>query len=258
MLDKAFEIFNLKGKKAIVTGGSRGMGRAIALDLATFGSDVIVADLNEEDGKKLVNEIRAMDREAFFVNADVSKKKEANRIIDFALDKFKKVDILINNAGILSGSDLEVSEEDWDRLMDINLKGVLFCSQAVTSSMKEQKSGKIINIGSSMSSRGSTFNISGGGLDYCISKAGVQALTRTFAFRLAPYGINVNAVAPGIINTPMHKDKERLATYAKYIPLGRLGEPHDVSRIVTLLATDAACYITGQTIHVNGGLLMID
>lgn len=253
------KIFDLIGKKAIVTGGASGIGRAIALDLAKFGADVIIVDLNKELGERVVEEIRFMNQKAFFINGDVSKKTQTTKIMKFAEDKFKTIDILINNAGILSHHVQDVSEKEWNRMMNINLKSVLFCSQAVAPYMIKRKSGKIVNMGSSLSSRGSVFNIGGGGVDYCVSKASVQALTRMFAFHLASYGINVNAIAPGIIDTEMHKNnKDRIKSLIKYIPFGRLGEPQDISSVAIFLATDAARYITGQTIHVNGGMLMID
>jgi NAD(P)-dependent dehydrogenase (short-subunit alcohol dehydrogenase family) len=154
---------------------------------------------------------------------------------------------------------VDISEENWDELIDINLKGVLLCSQSVSAHMIKQRRGKIVNIGSA-SSRGPVLNLPQGGGDYCISKAGVHVLTKVLAWELAPYGINVNCVAPGPTETPMHTGRIEVIRekYRDKIPLGRIGMPQDIANVVTFLVTDASNYITGQTIHVNGGMLMVD
>lgn len=259
---KSFKRYDLSGKTAIVTGGSSGIGHAIALDLAQYGSNIVIADV--ATAENTIAKIKRIGGIAVYVKADVRNRKEVEKITNFALEKFGKIDILANCAGILSrykGTELykfiEIAEEDWDTLMNINLKGVFLCSQTVAPHMIKQKSGKIINIGS-VSSRAPILNVTMGGADYCISKAGVHALTRVLAWELAPYGINVNTVAPGPVETQMLKAiiemvKEK---YKKIIPFERIGKPQDIANLVTFLATDAASYITGQAIYVNGGMLM--
>jgi NAD(P)-dependent dehydrogenase (short-subunit alcohol dehydrogenase family) len=203
---KVSELFDITGKVAIVTGAASGIGRAIALDLAKFGTKVVIADLALEAAKRVASEIESDGGMAIVVKTDVTSVKSVERMVKQTIDKFGKIDILVNNAGIISRCMvMDLKEEELDRTLEINLKGVFLCSQAVARHMVAQKSGKIVNVGSSMSSRGSVCNLSGGGADYCASKAAVQAFTRTLAMELAPRGINVNAVAPGITNTPMHK-----------------------------------------------------
>ncbi len=251
----------LTGRVAIVTGGARGMGRAIAVELAKAGANLSIADI--ESSEETVGQIESLGRQALFVKTDVSNSEEVQGMKQATLNEFSKIDFLINNAGARSPSRFvgDTSESGWDKVMSINLKGTFLCCKAVIPQMISQRYGKIVNIGSSLSSRGSVFNDGAGGPSYCASKAGVQNLTRTLAFELAPHGINVNAVAPGIIDTPMfsERDMQRLrAKYLDHIPLGRVGKPEDIAPLVTFLVTDAACYITGQTIHVNGGMLMVD
>lgn len=258
---KVSELFDITGKVAIVTGAASGIGRAIALDLAKFGAKVVIADLALEAAKKVVGEIESAGGAAIAIKTDVSDTKSVQQMVQQALNKFGKMNILVNNAGIISRCTvMDMKEEELDRTLKINLKGVFLCSQAVAKQMVEQKSGKIVNVGSSLSSRGSACNLSGGGADYCASKAAVQAFTRTLAMELAPCGINVNAVAPGVTNTPMHEGLWEGAKlyYENSVPLGRLAEPEDIADVVLFLVTDAARYITGQTIHVNGGQIMVD
>jgi len=183
-------------------------------------------------------------------------------MVKATIEKFGKIDILVNCAGILgtySGVAI-VTEEEWSSVMNVNLLGTLLCCQEVMEHMLERKSGKIVNVGSSMSSRGSTWNTIAGGAHYNVSKAAVQCLTRCLAWEVASEGINVNAVAPGTTITPMHAGEvETIKAYlSPSIPLGRLAEPEDIAHVVLFLVTEASRYIVGQTIHVNGGQIMVD
>jgi 3-oxoacyl-[acyl-carrier protein] reductase len=258
---KLSQLFDISGRVAIVTGGARGIGKAISVALARFGAKVIIADWAIDQAKEAVAEIKKSGGRAIAVRTDVTKRSDVERMVDRAIRRYGKIDILVNNAGVMSRCTvMDMKEEDFDKTIDVNLKGVVLCSQAVARHMIEQKSGKIVNIGSSLSSRGSVCNLSGGGADYCASKAAVQAFTRTLAMELGPCGINVNAVAPGVTNTPMHQGlwDVAVAYYVNSIPLGRLAEPEDIADVVLFLVSDAARYITGQTIHVNGGQIMVD
>ena len=255
------ERFSIEGKTAIVTGAASGIGRAIALTLAELGANVVVADTAAAEAGAAVREIESRGGKAIAVKTDVTDNNAVQQMVDKTIERFGKVDILVNNAGIIARcSVMDMQGEELERTFDVNLKSVVLCSQAVAKHMIEQKSGKIVNIGSSFSSRASVCNLSGGGADYCASKAAVQSLTRSLAMELAPYGINVNAVAPGIVNTPMHEGLWEMAEiyYQNSVPLGRLAEPEDIADVVVFLITDAARYITGQTIHVNGGQIMVD
>jgi len=258
---KLSELFDIAGKVAIVTGGASGIGRAISLVLARFGARVVIADLVIAHAQRTVSEIEASGGKAIAVKTDVTNHRSVEQMVNETIKKYGKIDILVNNAGIMSRCTvMDMKEEDFDKTLEVNLKGVVLCSQAVAKHMIEQKRGKIVNVGSSLSSRGSVCNFSGGGADYCASKAAVQAFTRTLAMELGPYGINVNAVAPGITNTPMHEGlwEGAVAYYIGSVPLGRLAEPEDIADVVLFLVSDAARYITGQTIHVNGGQIMVD
>ncbi|MCJ7520793.1 MAG: SDR family oxidoreductase [Dehalococcoidia bacterium] len=260
-MSKVADRFNIDDKSAVVTGAGSGIGRAIALALAGMGANVVIADIAIDAAEAVVKEIASQGGRAIAVKTDVTDKNEVEKMVNKAIDTFGKIDILVNNAGIIARcSVMDMQEEEFDRTFDVNLKGVMLCSQAAARHMIERKSGKIVNLGSSFSSRASVCNLSGGGADYCASKAAVQALTRSLAMELGPHGINVNAVAPGIVETPMHDGLWEMAEiyYQNSVPLGRLAAPDDIADVVVFLVTDAARYITGQTIHVNGGQIMVD
>ena len=258
---RSYERFDITNRAAIVTGAASGIGRAIALALAELGARVAIADVAAEGARAVAREIEAAGGEAIAIATDVTNSQQVQKMVQQTVETFGKIDFLVNNAGIMATQTVvDMKEDDLDRTLAINLKGVVLCSQAVARHMMEQKSGKIVNLGSSFSSRASVCNLSGGGADYCASKAGVQALTRSLAMELGPYGINVNAVAPGITNTPLHGELwvGAVAYYQNSVPLGRMAEPDDIADVVVFLVTNAARYITGQTIHVNGGQIMVD
>jgi 3-oxoacyl-[acyl-carrier protein] reductase len=244
----------LEGKVALVTGAARGIGKAIALTLAGEGADIAVSDVNLEGAESAAEEIESWGRQTLVSRVDVSKIKEVNEMVDKILDKFGRVDILINNAGITADSLLiRMKEADWDKVIEINLKGAFNCLKAVAKPMMKARSGKIVNMASVIGVIGNV-----GQANYAASKAGVIGLTKSSARELAPRGINVNAVAPGFIKTPM---TERLAAevkeeMCKRIPLNRFGAPEDVAKVVLFLVSDRAAYVTGQVINVDGGMVM--
>lgn len=247
--------FDLSGKVAIVTGGGRGIGEAIALSLAHFGSSVAIADINLKDAENVVKQITKMGRKGLAVEVDISNIKQIADMVDRTVKSFGGIDILVNNAGVLGGgkSAEELTAADWDRTMAVNLRGVFFCSQAVGKAMiKQQKKGKIINI-SSMGAIAVLPQIA----DYSSSKGGVISITRTLATEWAKHGINVNAIAPTFIKTPMTKDWLSDEAWRQFltnrIPLGRLGEPEDIAGAVIYLASTAADMVTGHVLAVDGG-----
>lgn len=250
---------DLKGKVAIVTGARRGMGRTHALALAKSGVKVVVSDISQEDCEKVIKEIENARGEALAVKCDVSKKAEVEQMLKKTIEKFGRVDILVNNAGIAQFVPfLEMTEEEWDRTLDINLKGYFLCSQAVAKEMVKQKSGGvIINIASvAMGQQGIGFsNIA----HYCASKGGIVGMTEALAVELAPYNIRVNAIAPGMIDTPMIEqvklDPKMLEGLMGRVPLGRVGKPEEVSNLVLFLASEASSYMTGSTVVIDGGWL---
>jgi 3-oxoacyl-[acyl-carrier protein] reductase len=249
---------DLKNKVVIITGSRRGMGKSHALFFAKAGAKVVVSDISLEDCEKVVGEIRKEGGEALAVKCDVTKKDEVENMVKSAVEKWQKVDVLVNNAGIVQfKSFLEMTEADWDRTLDINLKGQFLCAQACAKEMVKQKSGVIVNIASiemGQVGRGMAYLS-----HYSASKGGVVALTQALAVELAPYGIRVNAVAPGAINTPIAEgqniDSKAMEATMASIPMRRIGQPEEVSKLVLFLASEDSSYITGSTMIVDGGWL---
>lgn len=246
---------NLVDKVALVTGAGRGIGKAIAIALAREGAKVIVNDVDIQIAETVVGEIKSLGRESLAIQADVSDSKEVNQMIDLTIKKFGRFDILINNAAIIKrGSIEELKEDDWDRVIDVNLKGTFNCMKAVVGIMKKQKYGKIVNISSIAGKIGDLASA----LCYGASKAGMICLAKSLARELAPYNINVNVVAPHAIKTDMSKEwsEEKRKNIIANIPLGRMGEPEDIAEAVVFLVSDKAKFITGEVLDVNGGCLM--
>jgi 3-oxoacyl-[acyl-carrier protein] reductase len=245
----------LTGKSALVTGASRGIGREIALELARQGANVAVNySGSEAKALEVVAEIQEIGREAFAVQCDVSNADSVSSMVKETVERFGALDILVNNAGVTKDNLLmRMKENEWDDVININLKGVFLCTKAVTRQMMKQRSGRIINISSIVGASGNP-----GQANYVAAKAGVIGLTKTSAQELASRGITVNAVAPGFITTDMTDkltDEVRQAMLAQ-IPLATFGEPRDISNVVVFLASEDSKYITGQTLHVNGGMFM--
>ncbi|WP_103105904.1 3-oxoacyl-[acyl-carrier-protein] reductase [Brevibacillus reuszeri] len=245
----------LAGKTALVTGASRGIGRAIALKLAEAGANVVVNYAGSEAAAgETVALIKEMGRDAIAVRANVSSTEDVNEMFKAALEHFGTIDILVNNAGITRDNLLmRMKEDEWDDVIATNLKGVFNCVKAATRPMMKQRSGKIINITSVVGVLGNA-----GQANYVAAKAGVIGLTKTAARELASRGITVNAVAPGFIDTEMTAvlPEDVKAGLVGQIPLARLGQTEDIASVVLFLASDAANYMTGQTLHVDGGMYM--
>jgi len=245
----------LKGKVALVTGGSRGIGKAIALSLAKNGANVVVNySGNEKAAQKVVEEITALGVKAIAYKANVSSSDEVAALVKNTVDEFGSIDILVNNAGITrDGLLLRMKDADWDAVIDTNLKGVFNCIKAAAKFMTRQRNGRIINISSVVGQIGNP-----GQMNYVAAKAGVLGLTKTAAKELASRNITVNAIAPGFIETDMTNElNEQIRnSMLTNIPLQSFGQPEDIANAVVFLATDASRYITGQTINVDGGLVM--
>ncbi|WP_042456301.1 3-oxoacyl-[acyl-carrier-protein] reductase [Neobacillus dielmonensis] len=246
---------SLAGKAALVTGASRGIGREIALELARQGANVAVNfSGSEAKANEVVEEIKNLGRDAFAIKCDVSNSEEVTEMVKAAIDRFGKLDILVNNAGITKDNLLmRMKEEDWDDVLNINLKGVFLCTKAVTRQMMKQRQGRIINIASIVGVSGNP-----GQANYVAAKAGVIGLTKTTAKELASRNITVNAVAPGFISTDMTDklSEDVKQEMLKQIPLARFGDPKDVAQVTAFLASDSASYMTGQTLHIDGGMVM--
>lgn len=246
---------NLTGKVALVTGASRGIGQATAVELAKAGADIIVNYIGSETvAQETVDKIESLGRKALKIKADVSNADEVQAMVEEAHAAFGHIDILVNNAGITrDGLLIRMKDSDWDDVLNINLKGVYLVSKAVAKIMVKQRAGRIINM---TSVSGVTGNV--GQANYAAAKAGVIGFTKTCAKELAARGITVNAVAPGFIETAMtdvlpEKIKEGIAAT---VPFGRMGQPEEIASVVTFLASDFASYITGQVLNVDGGMVM--
>ena len=243
----------LNEKVAIVTGGAQGIGQGICLRLAEEGARVAIFDVNLDEANETAKEIDASGGKALALEVDVTRSAEIEAAVKQVMSKFGRVDILVNNAGIsLVSKVADMTEDIWDRVHNVNLKAVFLCSRAAVPHMKEHKYGKIVNIASIRALRGGTYYA-----HYGASKAGVVGLTQGMAVELGPHNINVNAVGPGVIDTPMADHdvapevRQRLQ---KRIPLRRIGVPEDIANAVLFLASDEASYITGQCLYVCGGL----
>ncbi len=240
---------------SIVTGSAQGIGKAISLALAKEGAKLILVDIDEKKLESVGKEIKKIRNKFLLLKADISRLSDIERVVKTAIAKFKKIDVLVNNAGFCSRTSIsEISESEWDQLMNVNLKGTFFLSQKVLFFMKKQRRGKIINIASLAGKVGGIAV----GADYAASKAGIISLTKSLAKEGAPYKINVNCVCPGIIRTRITSSlpEKKIEGYKKAIPLGRIGNPEDVANAVLFLASRKADYITGEILDVNGGLLM--
>jgi NAD(P)-dependent dehydrogenase (short-subunit alcohol dehydrogenase family) len=249
---------DLTGKVAIITGAATGIGRATALTLAESGAAVTINyKRNEKDAELLRKQIVSTGGRAITVQADVTRASDVDALVKRAAEEFGPVDVLINNAGSLIQRlrILELTEERWDEVMDLNLKSAFLCSKAVVPSMMERKTGAIINLSSIAGRNGGAL----GSIHYSTAKGGLITFTKGLAKELAPFGVRVNAVSPGVIDTPYHEQfssSEMMKSYVNAIPLGRVGKPEEVAKVIAFLASDAASYLAGETIEINGGMFM--
>jgi acetoin reductase-like protein len=257
------ERMRLEGKTAIVTGGAQGIGRATAKRFAADGARVIIGDLQEGGAQVVANEVTDAGGQAVGMALDVRDQAQVQAVVDRAVEQFGGVDILMNNAGVIRITPfLEITEEEWDLIFDVNCKGLLWCSQAAARRMiKQGRGGKIINVASQAGRRGEPLV-----LTYCASKATVISITQSMGLALAEHKINVNAIAPGIVDTPLWESNDRRfaellgmevgepkRTFVKSIPLGRIEQPEDVAGVASFLASTDADYITQQCYNVDGG-----
>jgi 3-oxoacyl-[acyl-carrier protein] reductase len=243
------------GKIALVTGAARGIGEAIALTLAREGADVVIVDVDLEGAQRVAQEVEGLGRKALAIQVDVSQRDDVQRLVSEVVSAFGTISILVNNAGIIRrGTFLEHSPEDWDRVLSVNLGGTFNCTQEVVPLMIKQGGGKIINISSVVGKMGDLASAP----SYGTSKGAINTFTKSLARELAPYGINVNAVAPHAIETDMSREwsEEKRRQIVEAIPMKRLGKPQEVAEAVAFLASDGANFITGQILDVNGGYLM--
>lgn len=245
-----------KGKTAIVTGAAQGIGRAIALGFGREGANVVVGDIDGGRAEVVLNELKTGGSEALAVQVDVSSESSAAGLKELAIGRFGRIDVLVNNAGVYPVSPvLEIREEEWNRVVDTNLGGCFLCSRAVVPYMRSQKSGRIICVSSILGHKGAK-----NGAHYAASKAGIVGFVKALARELASDGVTVNGICPGVTDTAQprgHRSEEELYAQGRMIPLGRIGQPQDIVGPTLFLASDAASYITGQVIVVDGGAYML-
>jgi len=246
----------LSNQVAIVTGAGQGMGAAMAKLIAEEGGQVVVSDINQEKASVIADEISETETQALAIRADVTREKDVQAMVETTIEHYGTISILVNNAGILYPTRIEqITRAEWDRVLEVNLTGTFLCSQAVLKTMKKNRYGRIVNMSSSAGRSVSTL----GGAHYTAAKAGVLGLSRALAKEVAPFGITVNAICPGLIDTEMVQAEctpERISAYEASFPIPRLGRPDEVAQLMLFLATDSA-YITGASIDINGGDLMI-
>jgi NAD(P)-dependent dehydrogenase (short-subunit alcohol dehydrogenase family) len=246
---------HLKNKVAVITGARRGIGKAIALELAKHGANVVVSDIDLKGCEEVAEEIKDLGTDALAIKCDVTKQDQIDKMLKKTTDEYDKIDILVNNAGVVRQKPfVEFTEEDWDIILDTNLKGMFLVTKSVTKQMLKNESGKIVSIASIAGEVGFA-NTSA----YCASKAGIINLTRELAMELSGKGININAIAPGVIETDMTEDmledKDTKKDLLANIPMGRVGKPEEIAKAAVFLASDDSDYITGHTLVVDGGWL---
>ena len=247
----------MSDRVAIVTGAGQGMGRAVAMRLSAEGARVVANDVNEEAAARTAKGVQEAGGEAIAVAGDVTSSGDVANIVDAALDRYGRIDILVNNAGVLRPTKvIDIEEDEWDWVIAVNLKGTYLCSRAVLPAMRKGGWGRIVNFSSTAGKSTSTV----GGAHYTAAKAGVLGFTRHLARETAGYGVTVNAVCPGLIDTEMVRGTipdEKARAYADSFPIQRMGEPSEVAELVAFLASDRAAYITGASLDINGGDLTI-
>lgn len=245
----------LENRIALVTGGGQGIGRAIALAMAREGAALVIGDLDETNASAVKKEIEGLGSKASALHADISNEESVQALVEATLKEHGRVDVLVNNAGIFPTSPVEeMAEEEWDRVIGTNLVGTFLCSRAVVPHLLVQRSGRIISLTS-----GRAFQGARNGAHYAASKAGIIGFSKSLALEVAPHGITVNVICPGITDTAQprgHQSEEQIYAQGRRIPLGRIGQPEDLAGPAVFLASDAARFITGQTILANGGAIM--